>query len=100
MGKIYQQQRRFQYRKYKNKKCFGFMSYEKGRKGWSACSARDFSRYLTTAGTKTPCLNYKSTSTSTGTTTTTTTCKNLCPGTRAQGCTVMPPGGNTICNMV
>ena len=102
--KIYQQQKKFQYRKYQNKKCYGFMAYGKNRNGWSACSARDFSRYLTTAGTKTPCLNYKSTSTSTGTTTTTTTttttCKNLCPGTRAQGCTVMPPGGNTICNMV
>ena len=39
---IYQQQKKFQYRKYKNKKCFGFMSYGKNRNGWSACSARDF----------------------------------------------------------
>ena len=62
--KIYQQQKKFQYRKYKNKKCFGFMSYGKNRNGWSACSARDFSRYLTSAGTKTPCLNYKGSTTS------------------------------------
>jgi len=97
--KIYQQTKKFQYRKYKNKKCFGFMSYGKNRNGWSACSARDFSRYLTTAGTKKPCLNYKSKSgkgTSKGTTTSTTatTCKNICPG---SGCQVTP---NTICNMV
>ena len=99
--KIYQQQKKFKYRKYKNKKCFGFMSYGKNRNGWSACSARDFSRYLTSAGTKTPCLNYKSKSKSSGKTTskgkgktTSTTCKDICPGT---GCPFTP---NTICNMV
>merc|ERR1711981_311100 len=65
----YKQTKKFKYRKYNDKKCFGFMSYGKNRNGWSACSARDFSRYLTSAGTKTPCLNYKSKSKSSGKTT-------------------------------
>merc|ERR1719458_1282016 len=55
---------KFVYRKYDGKSCAGgFMSYAKqGTKGWSACSARDFSRYLTSGGSKSPCLNYGSTS--------------------------------------
>jgi len=62
---IYKQQnRRMVYRKYNNKSCAGgCMSYvNQCKKGWSACSARDFSRYLTKGGTTNPCLNYKSTS--------------------------------------
>lgn len=49
------------YRKYNNKSCAGgFMSYvNQGKNGWSACSARDFSRFLTKGGTTNPCLNYK-----------------------------------------
>ena len=56
--------KKFVYRKYGGKSCAGgFMSYKKqGTKGWSACSARDFSRYLTSGGSKSPCLNYGSTS--------------------------------------
>jgi len=58
---------KFVYRKYGGKSCAGgFMSYAKqGTKGWSACSARDFSRYLTSGGSKSPCLNYGSKSSST-----------------------------------
>merc|ERR1739844_532033 len=53
---------KFVYRKYGGKSCAGgFMSYaNQGKRGWSACSARDFSRYLTSGGSKSPCLNYKS----------------------------------------
>jgi len=49
------------YRKYDSKSCAGgFMSYvNMGKNGWSACSARDFSRFLTKGGTTNPCLNYK-----------------------------------------
>ena len=49
------------YRKYNSKSCAGgFMSYvNMGKNGWSACSARDFSRFLTKGGTTNPCLNYK-----------------------------------------
>ena len=52
---------KFIYRKYNGKSCAkGFMSYQyQGVIGWSACSARDFSRFLTKAGTTKPCLNYK-----------------------------------------
>ena len=48
------------YRKYQKSKkgCKGLMDYVDDGVGWSACSARDFSRYLTSAGTKKPCLNY------------------------------------------
>ena len=48
------------YRKYQKSKkdCKGLMDYLDNGVGWSACSARDFSRYLTSAGTKKPCLNY------------------------------------------
>ena len=50
------------YRKYQKSKedCRGLMDYIDDGVGWSACSARDFSRYLTSAGTKDPCLKSKS----------------------------------------
>ena len=48
--------RTFKYKKYKGKSCKGgLMSYKDPRSGWSACSQRDFSRYLTSGGTKKPC---------------------------------------------
>merc|ERR1719205_394941 len=48
--------RTFKYRTYKGKSCKGgLMSYKEPRKGWSTCSQRDFSRYLTSGGTKKPC---------------------------------------------
>merc|ERR1712110_766354 len=57
--KYYASTRKFKYRKYNGKSCKGgLMSYGKVRKGWSGCSARDFTRYLTSGGKKTPCLNY------------------------------------------
>ena len=45
------------YRKYENedKECRGLMDYIDDGVGWSKCSARDFSRYLTQGGTKNPC---------------------------------------------
>ena len=48
----------YQYRKYEKetKDCRGLMDYIDDGVGWSKCSARDFSRYLTSAGTKTACL--------------------------------------------
>jgi len=47
---------KFKYRKYKNKSCKGgLMTYKDPRSGWSSCSQRDFSRYLTSGGTKKPC---------------------------------------------
>merc|ERR1712141_842707 len=64
---VYQKTKKFQYRKYGLK-----------RNGWSSCSARDFSRYITKAGTTKPCTIAKGwttttssggTSTSTGTST-------------------------------
>ena len=50
------------YRKYQKSKedCRGLIDYIDDGVGWSACSARDFSRYLTSAGTKDPCLKSKS----------------------------------------
>ena len=49
------------YRKYQKSKkdCKGLMDYLDNGVGWSACSARDFSRFLTKGGTTNPCLNYK-----------------------------------------
>ena len=46
------------YRKYENenKNCRGLMDYIDDGVGWSKCSARDFSRYLTDGGTKKPCI--------------------------------------------
>jgi len=47
---------KFKYRKYKTKSCKGgLMTYKDPRSGWSSCSQRDFSRYLTSGGTKKPC---------------------------------------------
>jgi len=76
------------YRKYQKSKkgCKGLMDYVDDGVGWSACSARDFSRYLTSGGTTNPCLNYKSKSTGNS------TCSNACPGTN---CYVTP---STICS--
>merc|ERR1712184_157175 len=46
----------FKYRKYGGKSCKGgLMSYTDPRSGWSKCGQRDFSRYLTSGGTKKPC---------------------------------------------
>ena len=53
---IYDNERRFEYREYKNEECRGLMDYIDDGVGWSKCSARDFSRYLTSGGTKDPCL--------------------------------------------
>ena len=49
--------KKFVYRKYGGKSCAGgFMSYvNMGKNGWSACSARDMSRFLTKGGKKKPC---------------------------------------------
>ena len=47
------------YRKYETETndCRGLMDYIDDGVGWSACSARDFSRYITDGGTaKRPCL--------------------------------------------
>merc|ERR1712110_1027641 len=68
--KYYASTRKFKYRKYKGKSCKGgLMSYGKVRNGWSGCSARDFTRYLTSGGKKKPCLNYGTKTTTTSTTT-------------------------------
>jgi len=48
--------RTFKYRNYNGKSCKGgLMSYKEPRSGWSKCGQRDFSRYLTSGGTKKPC---------------------------------------------
>ena len=59
---IYNAKQEYVYRKYQKSKkdCRGLMDYIDDGVGWSACSARDFSRYLTSAGTKDPCLKSKS----------------------------------------
>ena len=46
------------YRTYENESehCRGWMDNSIETHGWSKCSARDFSRYLTANGTKEPCL--------------------------------------------
>merc|ERR1712045_543413 len=87
---VYNRQRKFQYRKYNKKSCKGgLMDYGANRNGWSSCSARDFSRYITKAGTVKPCTFAKgwtttssggsSTGTSTGTSTTSSTsCTTSC----------------------
>ena len=48
----------YEYRKYEfeSADCRGLMDYIDNGVGWSKCSARDFSRYLTSAGSKEPCL--------------------------------------------
>ena len=48
---------KYEYRRYEyQEKCRGLMDYIDDGTGWSRCSARDFSRYLTSAGTKEPCF--------------------------------------------
>ena len=58
MAHDFYQKRPYKYRKYETerKDCRGLMDYIDDGVGWSACSARDFSRYLTNAGTMKPCL--------------------------------------------
>merc|ERR1712110_1000448 len=54
--KVFRASRQFQYRTYNGKSCKGgLMTYKDPRSGWSTCSQRDFSRYLTSGGTKKPC---------------------------------------------
>ena len=43
------------YREFDYRDCRGLMDYIDDGVGWSKCSARDFSRYLTEGGTKNPC---------------------------------------------
>ena len=47
------------YRQYKNEDCRGLMDYVDDGVGWSKCSARDFSRYITSGESTTPCLKGK-----------------------------------------
>jgi len=65
------------YRKYDGKSCAGgFMSYvNQGKNGFSSCSARDMSRYLTKGGTTKPCTFGGSKSSSTTSSSTTSTGK-------------------------
>ena len=46
------------YRKYQNdpSDCRGLMDYVDDGVGWSKCSARDFSQYITYGGRRKPCL--------------------------------------------
>ena len=55
---IYDARQIYEYRKYENdpRECRGLMDYIDDGVGWSKCSARDFSRYITSAGRKKPCL--------------------------------------------
>ena len=54
---VYNAGRGYEYRRYQyGPQCRGLMDYIDDGVGWSKCSARDFSRYLTSAGTKEPCL--------------------------------------------
>ena len=55
---VYDAIQRYEYRKYENdpRECRGLMDYIDDGVGWSKCSARDFSRYITSAGRKKPCL--------------------------------------------
>ena len=48
----------YQYRTYESDSadCRGLMDYIDDGVGWSKCSARDFSRYITSGGTKQPCI--------------------------------------------
>ena len=46
----------YDYRQYRNEECRGLMDYIDDGVGWSKCSARDFSRFITNAGTTDPCL--------------------------------------------
>ena len=54
---VYDASGRYEYRRFRGREqCRGLMDYIDDGVGWSRCSARDFSRYLTSAGTKAPCL--------------------------------------------
>jgi len=53
---IYYAENRYEYRQYQNEECRGLMDYIDDGVGWSKCSARDFSRYITNGGTTAPCL--------------------------------------------
>ena len=55
---VYDAGQGFEYRKYEYESadCRGLMDYIDDGVGWSKCSARDFSRYITSAGRKKPCL--------------------------------------------
>ena len=44
------------YRTFDNNDCRGLMDYIDDGVGWSKCSARDFSRYITDGGATDPCL--------------------------------------------
>ena len=48
----------YTYRKYQyeTNDCRGLMDYVDDGVGWSKCSARDFSRYITKGGRRKPCL--------------------------------------------
>merc|ERR1711899_550836 len=74
----------YTYRKYGGKSCAGgFMSYvNQGKNGFSSCSARDMSRYLTKGGTTKPCTfgGSKSSSTTSGSTTSS-SCNSTCEST-------------------
>ena len=50
------------YRKYESepKDCRGIMDYIDDGVGWSACSARDFSRHITSGGVHSPCFEFAS----------------------------------------
>ena len=71
------------YRKYDGKSCAGgFMSYvNQGKNGFSKCSARDMSRYLTKGGTTKPCTfgGHKSSSTTSSSTTSSSTKSSKSP---------------------
>jgi len=56
---VYDDTYEYEYRKYQNEPtdCRGLMDYIDDGVGWSKCSARDFSRYITSGGTKSPCLS-------------------------------------------
>ena len=58
MAHDFYQKNPYKYRKYESesKDCRGLMDYIDDGVGWSGCSARDFSRYLTDGGTNKPCL--------------------------------------------
>ena len=55
---VYDARQTYEYRQYENdpRECRGLMDYIDDGVGWSKCSARDFSRYITSAGRKKPCL--------------------------------------------
>lgn len=52
---VYDSTDKYEYRQYERVNCRGLMDYIDDGVGWSKCSARDFSRYITNGG-ETPCL--------------------------------------------